>query len=48
MSQEEIGKVKELHQFASNSKHFVFTCNLCTILARTEDCQGCPVYGAGV
>lgn len=47
MTQEEIEKVKELHQLVTGSKHFVFSCYMCTMWARTADCKGCPVYGAG-
>lgn len=44
MSQKDKERVQELHQITKGSKHFVFSCYLCTMWARPADCKGCPVY----
>lgn len=44
MTQREIEKVKELHRIMQGSKVYAFSCNLCVLVARPADCQGCPVY----
>ena len=45
MSTKDKERVKELHDIMQGSKIYVFSCNVCELLAQTADCKGCPVYG---
>lgn len=43
MKQESIDKIIEIYD--RDEDHF--TCGICKTVVKSEDCEGCPIYGQG-
>lgn len=44
MTKKDIERVQELHNLMQGNKVYTFSCSMCKLLARPEDCKGCPVF----
>lgn len=44
MTTKEKLKVIDLQGALNESQFFAFSCSVCRLVARTEDCKGCPIH----
>lgn len=44
MTTKEKLKVIDLQGALNESQFFAFSCSVCRLVARTEDCKECPIY----
>lgn len=44
MTTKEKLKVIDLQGALNDSQFFAFSCSVCRLVARTEDCEECPIY----